>query len=344
MPKPQKKPVFLILALLAIAITGYFLFAKKTTVSTDDAAIESNIVAISPKIPGYVKVLNVQDNQEVKKGDVIFEIDSIDYELALSSALSSLDAAKARLAASSSGLETAKVSAPSNVASARAQLASAQANYENAKADLKRYRELEKGAVSKQQLDAAIATEKAAASSVADAEAKLKTAQTAPNTIEQAKSGVKELEAMVAQNESQVATAEENLRNTKVVAPFDGRITKRGVEQGAYVQAGQQMMALVSDDYWVVANFKETQLEKMRPGQPVEIKIDAYPGKSYKGKVDSIQTGTGARFSAFPPENATGNFVKIVQRVPVKILFTERPEKSMPIGPGMSVIPTVDVK
>ncbi len=280
MKRPQKKQVLTALAIILVIFLAFYLLTGGS-VSTDDAAIDSNIVSIAPKISGYVKTLNVKDNQLVQKGDVILEIDSIDYQLALGSAQSQLDAASA--------------------------------NWNNAKVTVDRYKNLAKGAFSRQQLDNAAVAEK-----VAHAQEEV--------------AG------------SQLATAAENLRNTKIMAPFDGRITKRGVEVGAYIQPGQQLLAIVSNDYWVIANFKETQLEKMKTGQAVRIKIDAYPDKTYEGKVDSIQTGTGARFSAFPPENATGNFVKIVQRVPVKILFTERPDKSIPIGPGMSVVPIVDIK
>jgi membrane fusion protein (multidrug efflux system) len=141
-----------------------------------------------------------------------------------------------------------------------------------------------------------------------------------------------------------LAQAELELSFTKVLAPEKGRVTRRTVEQGAYVQVGQAMMTLVPDDFWVVANFKETQLAKMRPGQPATVKVDAYPGLVLNGHVDSIQSGTGARFSLLPPENATGNFVKVVQRVPVKIVFDRMPSGDYQLGPGMSVVPTVRVR
>ncbi|MGB7769198.1 MAG: HlyD family secretion protein, partial [Verrucomicrobiia bacterium] len=138
--------------------------------------------------------------------------------------------------------------------------------------------------------------------------------------------------------------AELNLSYTKVTAPEDGRVTRRAVEEGAYVQPGQALMAIVPHQYWVIANFKEIQLTHMRPGQPVEIKVDAYPQFKIKGHVDSIQSGAGARFSLFPPENATGNYIKVVQRVPVKIVFDDDPQTQLALGPGMSVDPKVRVK
>ena len=150
-----------------------------------------------------------------------------------------------------------------------------------------------------------------------------------------------QLAAQLKQAEAELAQAENDLTNTRLIAPMNGKITNRSVERGNYVQPGQQLGALVSMEQWVVANFKETQLQHMRIGQPVAISIDAYPDQEFKGHVDSIQSGTGAFFSAFPPQNATGNFVKIVQRVPVKIVFDALPDDIPAIGPGMSVAPTV---
>ena len=281
MARPKKKQILITVAVVAVIAALIYYITHHGRVTTDDAAIDSYVVAIAPKVSGYVQVLNVTDNQHVKKNDVILQIDPTDYQLAVNSAQASLD--------------------------------SANASWENSKTNLKRYQNGVKGAFSKQQIDDVVAQEKVERAHVATAAA-------------------------------QLAIAAENLRNTAIYAPFDGRITERGVERGAYVQPGQQLLAIVSNDYWVTANYKETQLDNMKPGQPVDIEIDAYPGQHYKGKVDSIQHGTGARFSAFPPENATGNFVKIVQRVPVKIVFTEKPDPKFAIGPGMSVDPTVDVR
>jgi len=169
-------------------------------------------------------------------------------------------------------------------------------------------------------------------------------AQTAPDAIAAAKANTEELVAQGKQAQADLAQAEKDLADTKILAPMDGIITNRGVERGDYVMPGQQLGSLVGNDIWVVANFKENQLKNMKPGQDVDMHVDAYPDLKLKGKIDSFQDGTGARFSAFPPENATGNFVKIVQRVPVKIVFTERPDEKYVIGPGMSVEPTVDTK
>jgi membrane fusion protein (multidrug efflux system) len=345
MPSPAARKRLLIIVILLMVLGGgiYFLFTlgKETT---DDASIEANVAPIASKISGYVTKLHIADNQKVKAGDVLLEIDPADYEIRLHSAKAALEAARGRLETSTQSFESTKISAPSNLESVRAQLEAAQANWQKAANDLKRIQSLDPMARSKQQLDAVIAQEKTARAELEDVKAKLRSAQTAPRTIAGAQASVRELEAQVAKAQADVDQAQNDLDNTQVLAPFDGQITKRGVELGAYVQPGQQLMALVSADYWVIANFKETQLEKMKAGQEADIKIDAYPDKHYKAKVDSVQTGTGTRFSAFPPENATGNFVKIVQRVPVKLVFTERPDAALSVGPGMSVEPTVMVK
>ena len=164
---------------------------------------------------------------------------------------------------------------------------------------------------------------------------------TEPNQVASAAASVEDLQAMVATAKANVDQAQKNLDDTKIIAPVDGRVTERHIELGAYAEPGQQLLSLVANDYWVTANFKENQLVNIKPGQRVRIEIDAYSGVSYTGTVDSIQRGTGARFSAFPPENATGNFVKIVQRVPVKITFSAMPDAALAIGPGMSVVPTI---
>jgi len=194
---------------------------------------------------------------------------------------------------------------------------------------------------SREQLDSAIAAEKTTRSSLEDAKARLRSAETAPKLIASAKSNTEELAAQVKIARADLAQAEKDLADTKIVAPMDGRITRRGVERGDYVQPGQQLASLVGCEIWVVANFKETQLTHMRAGDRVVMHIDALPLVELEGKVNSIQSGTGERFSLFPPENATGNFVKVVQRVPVKILLAKQPGGTLPIGPGLSVIPTV---
>jgi membrane fusion protein (multidrug efflux system) len=223
-------------------------------------------------------------------------------------------------------------------------VAAAEATWNKAVHDLQRMQRLSSDARSQEQLDQAIANEKATHSNLEDAGARLKSAETAPKTIAAAEAQSDQLLAIVKQAQADLSQAESDLANTKITAPMDGRITKRAVERGNYVQAGQQLGWLVGSDVWVTANFKETQLTHMHPGQKAKIEIDALPGLKIEGKVDSIQSGTGGYFSAFPPENATGNYVNIVQRVPVKITFSPAPETTVPLGPGMSVYATVDTR
>jgi membrane fusion protein (multidrug efflux system) len=183
----------------------------------------------------------------------------------------------------------------------------------------------------------------AAQAQVREAQGKLAAANTAPQQIASSEEQAQTASASLAQLQAEVEQAELELSYTKIYAPDDGRVTNKSVEEGALVQSGQPLMAIVPGDVWVTANFKENQIERMRPGQPVEITIDAYPDKTFKGHVDSIQAGTGAVFSLLPPENATGNYVKVVQRVPVKIVFDEPPDPQHLLSPGMSVVPEVKV-
>lgn len=334
-----KKPLLAVL-LLAI-IGGIYILLHLGQESTDDAAIEAHVISLSSKVPGYVAKLYVEDNQFVHAGDPIMDIDPTDYQLRRDRAAANLEAARAGVTTSTRNLETTRVSAPSNVTGAQAQVNAAQANYTRAANELKRMRQLGDEARSRQQLDEAIAAEQAAKSNLEDAKARLLSAQTAPKAIAAAEATQQQQQSQVAQAEADLALAEKELADTKITAVRDGRITRKGVEQGDYIQEGQTLGYLVGTDMWVIANFKETQLENMKPGQKAEIEVDAYPNLRIYGKVASIQAGSGVRFSAFPPENATGNFVKIVQRVPVKILFDEAIDATIPLGPGMSVTPTV---
>lgn len=341
MVSSKRKFVILIFLVLVGAGVGLGVVLSAGKEKTDDAQLEADISTISPRVSGYVRVLNVADNQSVKAGDVILEIDPTDYQLALDRANAALDAAKARVAGAVQSYESTRVSAPSGELAAAAQVKQAEATYANAAKALKRVRSLSDLARSKQQLDDAIAEEQRTLEALNDAKARLSTAQTAPQTIAVAQSATDENTALVKQAEADVAQAAKNLADTKIIAPFDGRITSRGVVAGNYVQAGQNLLSLVGNKFWVIANFKETQLSDMKAGQTVDIEVDAYPDLKLTGKVDSIQSGTGARFSAFPPQNATGNFVKIVQRVPVKITLDNPSVPDVILGSGLSVVPTV---
>lgn len=330
-------------ALMAAAGVGFYLHGRGFE-HTDDAQIEGRITYISPKVSGYITKVAIEDNQHVKAGDPLLEIDPRDYEIRVRQAQAVIDAANAKLSASNETYETSVVTAPTTIDAAKAAVAGAQANYDRALSDYNRKRQLSDLAISKQGIVDARTAMEAAASALADAKAGAAKAETAPRTITSAQAATRQVGAEIEQATAALAQAQLDLSHTKIMAPFDGHITRRSIEPGAYVQPGQQILALVSDDYWVVANFKETQLDKMKPGSQVSIKIDAYPDRVYKGHIESFQKGTGARFSVFPPENATGNFVKVVQRVPVKIIFDEKPDPALALGPGMSVEPVVDVR
>jgi len=256
--------------------------------------------------------------------------------------------------------------ARSRLEQARAQVAAAAAEATRAAADVQRYENLLKyGAVSRQERDNAVATtdkasadldaarraEQAAAdmlrqreAELAQERARLASAQAAPDKIAQTEAQADQLAAQIVQSEAAVHQAELDLSYTKLYAAETGRVTRKSVEPGAYVQVGQTLFSIVPDRVWVVANFKETQLRHMRPGQPATVRVDAYPDRVFHGHVDSIQAGSGARFSLLPPENATGNYVKVVQRVPVKIVVDEAPDPQHVIGPGMSAVPEVRVR
>lgn len=236
--------------------------------STDDAFIEGHVATIGTKLSNTVEKVLIDDNYEVKKGDLLVQIDPRDYDV---------------------------------------QLSEAQANFTKAQSDYERDKTLSMTkAISQQDLDTTRATMDVTA--------------------------------------AQLKQAQLNMEYTRITAPMDGRITRKNVEPGDYIQTGQTLLSIVPHDIWIIANFKETQLTHMKPQQPVDIRIDAFPGRVFKGHVDSLQAGTGARFSLLPAENATGNYVKVVQRVPVKILFDESPDVQALFTPGLSVVPEVRVR
>lgn len=345
MAKRAGKGIFLVVAGLAVlaGLAGWWALHRGVE-STDDAAIEASVIPVSPKVSGYVVALSIADNQTVRKGDVLLKIDPRDYVLAVEEAKAGLASAQARMEAAQFTHNSTTVSAPSDLESARAQVESAMADWKNKVVSLKRLQALDDTARTRKALDDAVAGEKSARSALDSAQARLRSAQTAPDKVAASRASVRELQADVEKAQAALDIAQKNLDDTVLVAPQDGRVTRRTVEVGAYVAPGQQLFTLVGRDLWVVANFKETQLSGMKPGQRVDIQVDAYPDQTFRGRLDSIQAGTGARFSLFPPENATGNFVKVVQRVPVKIVFDEKPGGQFALGPGMSVVPTVHVQ
>lgn len=406
----------------------YWLYARSHE-STDDAFIEGHIIQINPKVSGYVARVYVDDNQEVKAGDLLLEIDPRDYDVRLQEARAALDAARAKeneaqtnvgltrattaasiqqaraevrhaqtgVASSRAGADSSESkanqarsaisTAEANVAQAQAQVKAAEAEAIRAQADVDRYQALlSKDEISRQQfvsavtaartadaqLDAArhrvvaavaqvneMRSSQAAAADtarqsvtqiagaqagVAEAVGRLAQANTAPQQVAVTEAQAQTAKANTEQLEAEVAQAEIELSYTKIYAPENGRVTRKSVEQGALVQIGQPLLAIVPGNVWVIANFKENQIGRLKPGQPVEIRVDAHRDKVFKAHVESIQAGTGARFSLLPAENATGNYIKVVQRVPVKIVFDEPPDPRHLLAPGMSVLPEVTIR
>ena len=333
--------VLLLIVLMAAAGATAYWYATKDEASTDDAYTDGHAVTVSPQVSGTVTALHVTDNQRVKAGDLLIEIDPRAYVAARDQAQGSLQVAEAQLANARIGLDRARVDYPARLAAAQAQLEAARATHFKADADARRQRSLPKQATSQQDIDSAGAALRSAQAQIDQAQAAVQQADLVPQFIAEAEAQVKQLEAQVALARAQLEQASLNLSWTKVAAPQDGWITRRNVEQGNYVQAGQSIFSIVTPDVWVTANFKESQLDRMRPGQRVDISVDAYPHLKLRGHIDSMQLGSGSRFTAFPPENATGNFVKIVQRVPIKIIIDDGLDPDQPLPLGLSVVPTV---
>ncbi len=318
---PIKKRYFITFIVIVAAIVGgYFIYDMLGYESTDDAYVETTTVSVSPKVAGEVVKVLVKDNQPVKAGDVVAVIDQRDYKVRLAQAQASYDRAVL------------------NQNNAHANLNAANSEIELAQKDVERYENLYKaGAVSKQTLDKARTNLDAVKARQTVAEQSIFSSNPAQN----AKVADADLNVLKAQLDG----AKLAMEYTEVIAPIDGTVSNKRVEVGMMVQPGTPLFVIVPNDVWVVANFKETQLEKMKKGQEVDIKIDTYSKKVFKGKIDSIQRASGAKSSLFPPENAVGSFVKIVQRIPVKIVFTEEinPE-DYAIIPGMSVVPKVRIR
>jgi membrane fusion protein (multidrug efflux system) len=324
-------------AMILIAGTVWFI-SNAGYETTDDAAVEAHVIQVSPKISAHVKAVHFDDNYQVKRGDLIIELDPRDYEVALASAVSNLASAQSKLTES----EAQQNVAQAGLGQVKADLSSAQATAENAGSDFNRNEQLYKThVIDRREYDASAAQAKTAAASVESASKKV-ASQEAQIRLAAAQNVTAAAEKK--QAETQVQQAELQLSYTRIFAPFDGRVTRKSVEPGNYVQPGQTLFSLVPADVWVVANFKETQLKKMKVGQPVAVRADAIPGRDFKAHVESLQVGTGSRFTLLPPENATGNFVKVVQRVPVKIVFDEPPADLERLWAGESVEPKVDVR
>jgi membrane fusion protein (multidrug efflux system) len=316
--KGLKRKIAAVLMAVLLICAGIYLINEMKYESTDDAYVENISVNVSPKVSGQIENVYIKDNQYVSTGELVATIDSADYQVKFNQA----DANYERL--------------KFEQANAKANLVASESNIELAKKDLERYRNLyEQGAVSKQTLDTAEVKYNNAKAGLTQAQQSILT-EDSNKTV---------ADANLATAKSARDKAELDLSYTRIYAPQSGTVSSRRVEKGMYVTAGSPLFTLVPEEVWVVANFKENQLRHMKAGQTVDIKIDTYPNHVFKGKIDSIQRASGAKSSLFPPENAVGSFVKIVQRIPVKIVFTEEIDKEKyNIVPGMSVVPRVKVK
>jgi membrane fusion protein (multidrug efflux system) len=387
-PTRRRAIILVVVAVLVLVAVGIW-WRSTYSEDTDDAQVNGHLIQVSSRVAGQVAKVYVDENQLVKAGDVIAELDPSDYQVAVENAQAALASAQANAAAADVNVPITTINTGSNLTSADANLngstagvgqaekqldaaharvAQAQANYTKAQADLERYKPLvEKDVISKQQFDAAVAAADATKAAVADAganeqaavdavkvalerqaqaQAGLKYAQTGPQQVAAQSARARQAQAQVAEAQAKLDQAKLNLSYTRIVAPTAGIITRKSVEINQNLAPGQNLLTLVSlEGLWITANFKETQLKHMSAGQDVEIEVDA-TGKVYHGKVTQIGGATGSVLSLFPPENATGNYVKVVQRVPVRIDFTDLASEDSrhELRPGLSVEPKVKVK
>ncbi len=385
-PRRDKKPFLilgLVVALFGIA-TGIYLFLTANQQTTDDAQVEADVVPVAARVNGQVAKRLVDDNQRVKKGQVLLQIDDADFLARVKQAEAELDTAEAQASAADAQVDVVEASAKGGLQSARAsysgsslgvanaaaQLAAAKAGLERAQAearkaqiDLRRTKQLVAGnALPQERLDnaqiaydasqAALSQAKAqvaaasemrrlASTRVAEARGRLDQSTPIAARIGAAKADAELAHARIKVAQAALELAKLQLSYTKVVAPEDGLATKVSVQPGQMIQVGQPIAELVPDRTYVVANFKETQIGGMRPGQRARVSIDAFPGVEIEARVESLSGGTGARFSLLPPDNASGNFVKVVQRVPVRIAWVKRPD--LPLQAGLSTEVTVYV-
>ena len=341
---PWVKIIGAVVLILAVVGGVYYYLSTADQESTDDAYTDGRALTIAPKIAGYVIELLVNDNQRVKAGDVLARIDPRDYIVARDQARANLLNAQAQQRAAQLNVEIAQKNFPARLLQAQGQLQQAQGQLFQAQTDYKRQHSVSREATTQQNVDQSTAQLQLAQGQVTAAQAAVQQAEPVQQNIGNANQQVNQIDANIKTAQAQLDQAELNLSYTTITAPQDGWITKRNIEVGNYLQVGATIFSIVTPELWVTANFKETQLNRMRPGQRVMFTVDAYPGLKLEGHVDSVQLGSGSRFTAFPPENATGNFVKIVQRVPVKLLIDRGMDPQNPLPLGISVEPTVMLK
>lgn len=383
--RSAKRPFMILGAIVLLAALGIgtYVFLTRNQVSTDDAQVSADVVPLAARVGGQVQAVEVPDNSEVKKGQLILVLDDSDFKARVAQAQANLATAEAQAAAADAqakvveatakgGFSSAKAAvsgstvgvsaAQAQIASAKAALLRAKADAKKAQNDLRRAQQLRAvKAIPQERLDDARIAHQAAEAQLAEAQAGLVAANEAKSAAESrvreaqgrlnqsapidariagAEAKAKLAHAKVKSAQASLILAQNQLAYTKVYAPTNGVVSKLSTYVGQLIQPGQAIAELVPDRTYVVANFKETQISRMHPGERVKIQIDAYPGADFEGKVASLSSGTGASFSLLPPDNATGNFVKVVQRVPVRIAFTEVPH-GMPLRAGLSATVTV---
>jgi membrane fusion protein (multidrug efflux system) len=355
MVNSNKKKFIALLLLFVLAIVGiigvhYYREYRRTYVTTDDAYVTGRIHVIASKVSGTIKNLYVEDNQLVKKNDLLAKIDDRDYAVRVKEAESARDAEHSKLAEYSTKIVVAKRQLAEMQISretARANLKLQEAYLKQAEIDLRRAETLRKKEVvpevrlekAQTNYDVVVAQVVAAREQIKQIAASLETQKA---VIKQTESALKSQDSVMRQKEETRKAEDLRWSYTKIYAPTDGYITKKNVEIGNQIQAGQPLMTVVPlADIWIIANYKETQLEHVKPGQKAKIKVDTYPGRKFEGTVDSIMAGTGSVFSLFPPENATGNYVKVVQRIPVKIILSKGADPDHILRVGTSVVPTI---
>jgi membrane fusion protein, multidrug efflux system len=342
----SRRLTFLVAILLVLTLGGWgvrrYIFSRHH-VTSDNAQVDGHITVVSPRIQGFIARVLVEENQHVKAGDTLVVLDDRDVRVQLQQAEAELRDAQTTVSQRGrAGQAEAQFRATqAQAASAQASVAAAQANFRKAAADLERYRGLAaKQIVSAQQLDAAQAAYDAANANLLAAQ---KQAAAAGSQVSASGAAVRGADARVAAAQAAVDNARLQLSYTALLAPIDGMLAKRTAEPGAQVQVGQNLMSVVPESIWVTANLKETQLDKVRVGDPVDFTVDAYDDITFHGKVESLSPATGARFALLPPDNATGNFTKVVQRVPVRIAVEQSADPAHPLRPGMSVDVTIAI-
>ena len=354
--KFNRKKIIVFLILLALVFAALWLFYSwymRTYISTDDAYISGRIHIVAPKIAGTVASVNVNDNQYVKAGELLLEIKPEDYEVRVAQASTTLDAEKSMQSEAAHQIELTEkeyAEAKFKVASASANIEIEKVNMKKAELDFKRAEKLLKTqAVSQEYYDQAktiydtsVARLKAAEEGLNQA---LANTEVKNASVKKVRSSLSARSSLVKQKEAMLQETKLNMSYTKIYSPVEGYVTRKSVEVGDQLRPGQPVMTVVPlHDVWIIANYKETQLTRVKAGQKVRIKVDTYPGKVYKGRVDSIMAGTGSVLSMFPPENATGSFVKVVQRIPVKIVLSDMTDPKHPLRAGMSVVPTIIIE